>query len=83
MDINIAKDCLYDDTEDYTRITEAEVSYQSRWNTYYSQVFENKSDGTYWKIFWSRGSTEHQDCGIEDIDFQRVFPKTKTITVYE
>ena len=85
MDLDTAKDCLYDDTEDYTRITEAEFSYQSRWNTYYSQVFENKVDGTYWRISWSRGSTEYQDDGVQDIEFQRVFPKTitKTITVYE
>jgi len=83
MDINIAKACLYEDTEDYTSVTEEEISYQSRWNTYYSQVFENKVDGTYWRIIWSRGSTEYQDDGVQDIEFQRVFPKTKTITVYE
>jgi len=83
MDIYIAKDCLCEDAEDYESVTEEEISYQSRWNTYYNQVFENKADGTYWKIHWSRGSTEQQDEGIQDIEFQRVFPKTKTITVYE
>jgi len=83
MDIYIAKDCLQEDAEDYESVTEEEISYQSRWNTYYSQVFENKVDGTYWRISWSRGSTEYQDDGVQDIEFQRVFPKTKTITVYE
>lgn len=83
MDIDIAKDCLYEEAEDYESVTEVEIVDQGRWNTYYSQVFENKVDGTYWRISWSRGSTEQQDEGIQDVEFQRVFPKTKTITVYE
>lgn len=83
MDINIAKDCLYEDTDNYESVTEPEIEYQNRWSTFYSQVFKNKADGTYWRISWSRGSTEYQDEGIENVEFHRVFPKTKTITVYE
>jgi len=83
MNLEIAMECLELYPRDYVNVTEPEISYQSRWSTCYSQVFENVVDGTYWKIHWSRGSTEYQDNGIQDVEFQRVFPKTKTITVYE
>lgn len=83
MNLEIAMDCLHDETEDYTNATESEIVDKGRWNTFYQQVFEKKEDGTFWEISWSRGSTEYQDDGPEDIRFRRVFPRYKTITVYE
>lgn len=83
MNLEIAMECLREYPRDYESVTEEEIVDQSRWSTFYNQVFKNRVDGTYWKIHWSRGSTEQQDNGIEDIEFQQVFPKQKTITVYE
>lgn len=83
MDYATAKAILCEDEEGYTEVTPSKIVDQGRWKTFYQQVFEKEADGTFWEIFWSRGSTEYQDNGIEDVRCRRVFPKTKTITVYE
>jgi len=83
MDHATAKAILREDEEGYKPVTQTEIYEQSRWQTFFEQVFEEEATGAYWKIYWSRGSTEYQDEGPEDITFDRVFPRTKTITVYE
>lgn len=83
MDHATAKAIICEDEEGYKAVTSEQIYEQSRWSTFYEQVFEELETGEYWKIYWSRGSTEYQDEGPEDIEFSRVFPKTKTITVYE
>lgn len=83
MNLEIAMECLREYPRDYESVTGSEIVDQSRWSTFYNQVFKNRVDGTYWKIHWSRGSTEYQDDGPEILDVKRVFPKQKTITVYE
>jgi len=54
----------------------------SRWHTHYYNVFKDTRDGTYWKLSWSRGSTEMQDDGIEDVKYKQVVPKEVTVIEY-
>ena len=83
MNLETAKSIIYEDEDGYKAVTHEEIYSQSRWQTFFEQVFEKEEDGTFWKIYWARGSTEYQDDGPEILDIKRVFPKTKTITVYE
>lgn len=66
----------------YEPVTTAEITDKSRWNTFYSQVFKKVEDGTFWEAFWTRGSTEYQDNGVEDFDFYEVVPQEITTTIY-
>lgn len=68
--------------DEYKEITSERIDDQSRWNTYFSQVFQKISDGTYWEVYWCRGSTESQYTELE-AKMQQVKPVEKTITTYE
>lgn len=83
MDYATAEAILCEDEEGYKAVTSEQIYKKSRWQTFFEQVFVEEATGAYWKIYWARGSTEYQDEGPEVIDFDRVFPQTKTITVYE
>nr|WP_316651547.1 hypothetical protein [uncultured Gellertiella sp.] len=86
MDREKAKLVLCEDAEDrefYKAATSAEITGDSRWSTYYEQVFEDTRDGTYWEISWSRGATEYQDNGVEDVEVRQVKAVEKTVTVFE
>ena len=72
-----------DDADNYEEVTKAKIFDQSRWSTFYSRVYKNKIDGTFWEIIWSRGSTEQQDNGPEDIGVDQVEPYEKTIIEYK
>jgi hypothetical protein len=63
-------------------VTQEVIEDQRRWSTQYSQVFKDIRDNTFWEIWWSRGSTEMQDEGPEDIGFQQVEPVEVTVTKY-
>lgn len=67
----------------YEEVTPSKPYQQSRWSTFYEQIFKKLEDGTFWRATWSRGSTEMQDNGIEDITIYEVVPVQKTVTVYE
>lgn len=69
---------LSEDHEDYEPETSEEILFQSRWSTHFSQVFHRVSDHTYWELSWSRGSTEYQDEGAENIEFSEVVPQEYT-----
>lgn len=78
------RDLLYEDELDnYKAVTSETIEDQSRWSTNYSRVFVDTSDNTYWAASWSRGSTEQQDFGVEDLEWRQVVPVEKTVTVYE
>lgn len=68
--------------DDYKEVTQPEIYDQTRWSTIYTQVVQHKPSDTFWEISWSRGSTEIQDNGIEDVDVFEVVPKEVTITKY-
>lgn len=67
--------------DDFEEVEPEEITGQSRWNTYYSQILKYK-DGTFWQVTWSRGSTEMQDDGVEDLGLIQVEPKEVTVTHY-
>jgi hypothetical protein len=66
----------------FIEIGEEEITGKSRWSTFYSQVYKDKRDNSFWELSWSRGSTEQQDNGVEDISFQRMMPKEVTFVQY-
>jgi hypothetical protein len=72
----------YEEEEFFEEVSELEITGTSRWNTFYSKVFQDTRDNTYWEITWSRGSTEIQDNGAEDIEFRQVKPVNVTVIKY-
>ena len=69
--------------EDFEEVTDEQIEDQSRWSTFYSQILKYNKDGTLWKASWSRGSTEMQDCGVEDLQLIQVEPVEVTVTQYK
>lgn len=67
---------------DYEAVTSGTITSQSRWHTFYEQVFKKTSDGTYWEMTWHQGSTENQDEGPENIKIYEVEPKEVTVIQY-
>jgi hypothetical protein len=68
--------------DEYEEVTTKEISDQSRWSTFYYQVFKKKADGTFWAASWSRGSTEYQDNGVESFELHEVVPEEVKQIVY-
>lgn len=73
----------YETPEGYVEVSPEVITDQSRWNTYFRRVIKEESSGKFYRITWGRGSTESQDFGPEDIQVIEVFPKEKTVIVYE
>ncbi len=71
-----------DDQEFYEEITSAEITGDSRWSKFYEQVWKDTRDGTFWEISWSRGATEYQDEGAENVEVRQVWPKVVQRTIY-
>lgn len=67
--------------DDFTPVTNNQIEDQSRWTTYYSQILQYK-DGSFWKAFWERGSTEYQDDTEPNLSLVKVTPKEVTVTMY-
>ncbi len=76
------EDLVYDACPDFEGVTGEVIEDQSRWSTHYSKVVQYK-DGTYWQANWSRGSTEYQDDGVEDLILVQVEPVQVTVTQYK
>lgn len=70
------------DQEHFESVTDEEVGGKSRWSTFYSQVWKDTRDGTFWSISWDRGSTEMQDNGIENVEVQQVWPYETVVVAY-
>ena len=68
--------------DDFIPITREEVTGTSRWSTFYEQILGYK-DGGFWRASWSRGSTEYQDEGVEDLELVQVEPYEVTVTKYK
>lgn len=67
----------------FEKAAEKTIDEQSRWSTFFSQVYKDTRDETFWEIYWSRGSTEYQDEDIKDnLGVTQVYPKEVTTTVY-
>jgi hypothetical protein len=72
-----------DETEFFEELGPEEIYERSRWSLHMAQLFKDKRDGTIWQITWSRGATEMQDEGPEDIERRQMKAVTKIITAYE
>jgi hypothetical protein len=72
----------HEEIEFFEEVTEEEITDQSRWSTSCSRVYKDKRDESFWELSWTRGSTELQDNGTEDIEFQRVMPQEVTVIKY-
>lgn len=68
--------------ENFEEVTAEQIEDQSRWSTFYCQILKYK-DGTFWRASWSRGSTEMQDEGVEDLQLVQVEPVQVTVTEYK
>ncbi len=61
-----------------------DISWQNRWSTYYDLIVQEKSTGNFYKYVIEKGSTEYQDVPSPDeYEFVQVWPKEKTVIVYE
>lgn len=76
------KEILWDDHDNYNRVTLARIEGETRWSKLYSQIFRRVSDDTFWEFNWSRGATEYQDKGPEHLEAVQVYPKQVTTTQY-
>lgn len=72
-----------EDYDDYKEVTSRKITQQSRWSTFYAQVFQHKPTSTFWEICWSRGSTEQTDNGTEDVSVHEVEPVEVTTIQYK
>lgn len=83
MTYQVASNILRDECEyGYENVVSAKIVEKSRWSVFYSAVYQHKETDTYWKLDWTRGATEYQDEGIEDIEFQEVVPVPVTVIKY-
>lgn len=73
----------HEEYEYFEPVGERQIDGTSRWSTFYAQVYRDKRTGTFWEVSWSRGSTEMQDEGPEDIAVSQVWPHEVTTTVYK
>lgn len=72
----------HDVCEEFVAVTEPQHNGKSRWEDHYQQVFRHNIEGTYWSVFWSRGATEYQDEGPQDVQFCQVYPEVVTVIKY-
>lgn len=80
-----AKDIIWGDDPAFETVHKEAVD-TSRWSIQYEIVVRRKSDGKFFRDFYSVGATEQQDEGpydYTDPDFTQVFPKEKVTIVYE
>ncbi|CAB4124645.1 hypothetical protein UFOVP59_34 [uncultured Caudovirales phage] len=59
------QEVLWGENDDYITVVPETLLDKGRWWVSYEQVVQCKSDDIYWKITWSEGSTEMQDCDFE------------------
>jgi hypothetical protein len=67
---------------DFEEVEPEEFEGNGRWSIHYSQILKYK-DGTFWRANWSRGATEYQDDGVEDLRLIQVEPYEVTVTKYK
>jgi hypothetical protein len=83
IDTELISSLIDDDNPDY-KLFHSEIVDQGRWDTFYETVTRRLVDETYWKIYWSKGSTENQYNGVMVDRFCEVVPEeVKTIKFIE
>ena len=71
-----------DEIENYKEVDATTMTSISRWSIHYEKVYQNINDKTFWKIKWTRGATEYQDNGYENIEVHQVVPREITSITY-
>lgn len=71
----------WDLTEYADAVVVDEITGTTRWDVYKRKVL--KFGDKFLELTWSEGATEAQDYDNYDLEMREVFPKEKTITVYE
>lgn len=64
----------HDDAQYFIEASPMKITGTRRWHTNYSMVYQDTRDQRYWMIKWSRGATEMQDEGPENIVYYEVRP---------
>ena len=77
-----AEDIVYEEHEYWIKIEEKIVG-QSRWTTNYSGIFKHIPSERFFKVWYSRGSTEYQETDLfcnDEVEFIEVELKEVLIT---
>ncbi len=72
-----ARAILEEDNDDYAIVEDERVIDTSRWHIHYAMIVQHKTTLEYFMLHYSRGATEYQDVGIENIDITKVKPKER------
>lgn len=81
ININFEEFERYYDSNEFEVEKNEYIVDQDRWHTHYEAIYSK--DGEFYRLNWSRGSTEYQDDGPENMFVTRVERKEKTVYVYE
>ena len=82
IDNETFQEILWEDNEDFERVTPTMIEDQSRWSIYKSCVFKQKSTGKFFSAYWDEGATEIQDGQGMSWSFTEVEPKEFTVIKY-
>lgn len=72
---------VWDLTEYADKVVVDVITDTTRWDVYKRKVLQ--FGDKFLELTWSEGATENQDYHNDDLEMREVFPREKTITVYE
>lgn len=72
---------VWDLTEYADKVVVDVITDTTRWDVYKRKVLQ--FGDKFLELTWSEGATENQDYDNDDLEMREVFPREKTITVYE
>lgn len=78
MDEEVALSILEEDNDEYAVAEDEIITGNGRWHIHYEMVVQHKVTLEYFKIMYSRGSTEYQDNGVENVYAIKVKPEERT-----
>lgn len=70
------------EADHFVMVTLENVIAETRWHTFYEEIWKDKRNNDFWRLTWSRGKTEWQDEGPEDIHFVKVIPVERKVISY-
>lgn len=73
----------HDEADYFLEASPMKITGTGRWRINYSMVYQDTRDQRYWMIRWSRGATEVQDEGPENIVVYEVRPIEIMVTEWE
>ena len=81
-------DLVYEGETDNLKLIENKISGNSRWSIFHDVIFQDKSDGKFYKTNYSVGATENQDESPfeneeDEMECLEVFPNQVLVTVYK